>query len=127
MYEGKDGTIEHAELSFGTGMIMVSSIRESEFGKHMKQPDEIGGAETQSLYLIVSDADVVYRRAKSGGAEMLIDIRDESYGGRGFTCRDPEGHIWSRAGALNVFIPGGFESNMPAIVAGFALSPQPRR
>jgi len=26
----------------------------------MKQPDEIGGAETQSLYLIVSDADVVY-------------------------------------------------------------------
>jgi len=68
----------------------------------MKQPDEIGGAETQSLYLIVSDADVVYRRAKSGGAEMLIDIRDESYGGRGFTCRDPEGHIWSRAGALNV-------------------------
>jgi len=64
VYEGKDGTIEHAELSFGTGMIMVSSIRESEFGKHMKQPDEIGGAETQSLYLIVSDADVVYRRAK---------------------------------------------------------------
>jgi len=95
VFEGKDGRIEHSELSYGNGMIMVSSISDTEFAKHMKQPDEIGGAETQSLYLIVSDADAVYAKATAAGAEMLIDIKDESWGGRGFSCRDPEGHIWS--------------------------------
>jgi uncharacterized glyoxalase superfamily protein PhnB len=32
---------------------------------------------------------------KTAGAEILIDIKTEDYGGRGFTCRDLEGHIWS--------------------------------
>jgi uncharacterized glyoxalase superfamily protein PhnB len=43
-----DGTIAHSELSFGNGMIMVGSVSENEFGRLMKQPDQIGGAETQS-------------------------------------------------------------------------------
>ena len=90
-----DGTVAHAQLSFGNGMIMVGSAVDSEFGKLMKQPDEIGGFATQSPYVIVSDADVVYARAKLAGAVILIDIKDEDYGGRGFTCRDLEGHIWT--------------------------------
>ena len=61
----------------------------------MKQPDEIGGAETQSAYVIVSDADLVYARAKAANAEIVRDIRNEDYGGRGFSCRDLEGHLWS--------------------------------
>jgi uncharacterized glyoxalase superfamily protein PhnB len=95
VYAGADGSIQHAELTLGGGMIMLGSIRDNEFGRHMKQPDEIGGAETRSEYLIVSDADEVYRRVKAAGAEIVIDIKDEGYGGRGFTCRDPEGRIWS--------------------------------
>ncbi len=92
-----DGTIAHAQLSFGNGMIMLGSVLEveTEFGRLIKQPDEIGGAETQSAYVIVSDADAVYTRAKDAGAEIVIDIRDEDYGGRGFSCRDLEGHLWS--------------------------------
>ncbi len=90
-----DGTIAHAQLSFGNGMIMLGSVLESEFGRLMKQPDEIGGAETQSAYVVVSDADAVHDRAKAAGAEMVMDIRDNDYGGRGFSCRDLEGHIWS--------------------------------
>ena len=61
----------------------------------MKQPDEIGGAETQSSYVIVSDADAIYARAKAAGAEIMLDIKDEDYGGRGFTCRDLEGRLWT--------------------------------
>jgi uncharacterized glyoxalase superfamily protein PhnB len=95
VYPGPDGTIEHAELTLGGGMIMLGSIKQNEFGRYMKQPDEIGGAETRSGYLVVSDADEVYKRAKEAGAEMVMEIRDQSYGGRDFTCRDPEGHIWS--------------------------------
>jgi uncharacterized glyoxalase superfamily protein PhnB len=91
----EDGTIAHAQLSFGNGMIMLGSASDNEFGRLMKQPDEIGGAETQTSYVVVSDADLVYRQAKAAGAEIILDIKDEDYGGRGFTCRDLEGHIWN--------------------------------
>jgi uncharacterized glyoxalase superfamily protein PhnB len=91
----EDGTIAHAQLNFGNGMIMLGSVMDTEFGRLMKQPDEVGGAETQSAYVVVTDADAIYARAKAAGAEVLIDIKDEDYGGRGFTCRDLEGHIWN--------------------------------
>jgi uncharacterized glyoxalase superfamily protein PhnB len=93
----EDGTIAHAQLSFGNGMIMLGSVLKNEtpFGRLMKQPDEIGGVATQSLYIVVNDADIVYARAKAGGATIAIEIKDEDYGGRGFSCYDLEGHLWS--------------------------------
>jgi len=90
-----DGTIAHAQLRFGNGMIMLGSVVDSEYGRLIKQPDEIGGAETQSAYVIVSDADAIYQRAKAAGAKIVLDIKDEDYGGRGFTCRDLEGRLWT--------------------------------
>jgi len=97
VYSNPDGTIAHAQLTFGNGMIMLGSVtdRETEWGRLIKQPDEIGGAETQSAYLVVPNADAIYARAKAAGAEIVIDIKDEDYGGRGFSCRDPEGHLWN--------------------------------
>jgi uncharacterized glyoxalase superfamily protein PhnB len=92
---GEGGTIAHAELSFGNGMIMLGSVKKSEFDRLMKQPDEIGGAETQTPYVIVSDADALYARAKAAGAEVVLDIKNEDYGGRGFSCRDLEGRLWN--------------------------------
>ena len=74
---------------------MLSSNHKNDYGKLIKQPDEIGGAETQAAYIVVGDADAVYARARVAGAQIMIDIKDEDYGGRGFTCRDLEGHIWS--------------------------------
>jgi uncharacterized glyoxalase superfamily protein PhnB len=90
-----DGTVAHAQLSFGNGMIMLGSVVDSEFGRLMKQPDAIGGAQTQSVYVVVGDADVIYAKAQAGGARIAIEIKDEDYGGRAFSCHDPEGHLWS--------------------------------
>jgi uncharacterized glyoxalase superfamily protein PhnB len=92
-----DGSIAHAQLSFGNGMLMLGSVRkeETEFGRLMKQPDEVGGASTQSIYVVLNDADAVYAQAKAGGAKIAVDIRSEDYGGRGFSCYDLEGHLWS--------------------------------
>ena len=92
-----DGTIAHAQLSFGNGMIMLGSVLndETEFGLLMKQPDEIGGGSTQSAYVVVTDADAIYASAKAGAARIAMQIRDEDYGGRGFSCYDLEGHLWS--------------------------------
>ena len=93
----EDGTIAHAQLSFGNGMIMLGSALkdETEFGRLMKQPDEIGGGTTQSVYVVVTDADAVYASVKSDGARIAMEIRDEDYGGRGFSCYDLEGHLWN--------------------------------
>lgn len=100
VYPNEDGSIAHAQLTYGRGMVMLGSVSKaageaSAWGRLIKQPDEIGGAETQSAYVVVPDADAVYARAKSAGAEMVLDIKDEDYGGRGFSCRDLEGHLWS--------------------------------
>ena len=97
VYLGEDGKmVMHAQLTFGNGMIMLGSVDNgSKASGYMVQPDEIGLRSTQSVYVIVTDADAVYATAKAVGAAILIDIADASYGGRGFTCRDLEGHTWS--------------------------------
>jgi uncharacterized glyoxalase superfamily protein PhnB len=76
---GPDGTIAHAELSFGHGMIMLGSGE---------------SAAKSEISLIVADADAHYAVARAAGAEMMIEIEDKPYGGRGYACRDPEGHVW---------------------------------
>ena len=88
-------TVLHAQLTLGGGMIMLGSVNDNDFGRLMAQPEEIGGRETQCSYVLVNDADMVYEKATASGAEILMPIKDEEYGGRAFTCRDPEGHIWA--------------------------------
>lgn len=89
------GVVHYAQLTFGHAMLMLAPVRDTPLGKYMKQPDEIGGAETQSCYLLVSDADAHYAEAKAAGAEIILDIQDDDFGGRSYACRDPEGHIWN--------------------------------
>ncbi|MBU3057143.1 VOC family protein [Pseudomonas indica] len=91
----EQGGIAHAQLGFGNGMVMLGSVADSEYGRLMAQPDETGGAGTQSVYVVVNSADALYTQAKAAGADVVIELKDEDYGGRGFTCRDPEGHVWS--------------------------------
>ena len=93
---GERGQILHAQLAFGNGMIMLGSAsNEGEFGKYVKTPRETGGIGTQSAYLVVGDADDHYARAMAAGARIVIEIQDEDYGGRGYSCLDPEGHVWN--------------------------------
>jgi len=91
---GENGTIAHAQLCFGSGMIMLGSIRDSDSRFTVKQPDEVDGAETQFPYVVVPDCDAHYSRAKAAGAQIVYDIHDEGHGGRGYACRDLEGHLW---------------------------------
>jgi uncharacterized glyoxalase superfamily protein PhnB len=100
-----NGGIAHAELTLGNGMIMLSSVSDTPFNKLMKQPDEIGGAETQSCYLVVDDADAVHERVIAANAKVVIAIKDEDYGGRGFSCLDPEGHLWN-VGSYDPWVTG---------------------
>lgn len=90
------GGVAHAQLVLGAGMVMLGSTsNDNAYGQTVKQPEEVGGAQTQTTYLVVTDADAVYARVRSAGAQVSIEIKDEDYGGRGFSCLDPEGHLWS--------------------------------
>ena len=95
VHEGENGTIGHAELSLGNGMIMLGSTKEDEHGRRFKSPPEIGGVETSSAYIVVPDADAVHARAVAAGAEIIRPLQDTAYGSREFALRDPEGHSWS--------------------------------
>ena len=87
--------MRYAQLTFGDAMLMLAPVRDIALDKYMKQPDEIDGAETQSCYFRISDADAHYARSKASGAEIILDIQDDAFGGRSYACRDPEGHIWN--------------------------------
>lgn len=95
VYENTDGTIAHAELALGGGMIMLGSAKDDEYGRNFKLPAELGGVETRSVYIVVPDADAVYARAQAAGATILRPIQDMDYGSREFSVKDPEGHSWS--------------------------------
>jgi uncharacterized glyoxalase superfamily protein PhnB len=78
-YRGDDGTIHHAELALGPGIVM--------FGQ--------GDASDHGVYVAVEDVDAHYERAKAAGAEIVRELADTDYGSREYTARDPEGHVWS--------------------------------
>ena len=90
---GAGDTIAHAQLVLGNGMIMLGSTRDDETGAIYTTPKR-AGTNTQSAYILVEEIDAHYERAKSAGAEVVMDIRDQHYGGRAYSVRDPEGHVW---------------------------------
>ena len=92
--EDGDSGIAHAQLTLGTGMIMLGQDRDDEFGKLQSTAAKVGGI-SQSPYLIVPDVDAVCEKARAAGAEIVIEPKDEDYGGRSFSCRDPERQLWN--------------------------------
>ena len=94
VYEDGKGGIAHAQLTFGSGMIMLADDTDGDFSQYQSTPQKLGGT-TQSAYLVVADVDAVCEQARAAGARIVIGPRDEDYGGRGFVCIDPEGQAWS--------------------------------
>jgi uncharacterized glyoxalase superfamily protein PhnB len=119
-----DGAPLYVQLTFGRAMLMLAPVRPSPIDKYMKQPDEIGGAETQSGYYVVGDADAHYAQARAAGAAIILEIEDDDFGGRTYTCHDPEGHIWT----FGTYDPwqGKFPERAPAAAAA-AVEPPPAR
>ncbi len=96
VHKDDTGAVVHAEMTFGAGMIMIGPDGKGDFSKRfMTMPDKAGGRCTQTVYVIVEDVDAHHAHAVAAGAEILIAPKDESYGGRNYAARDPEGHVWS--------------------------------
>jgi uncharacterized glyoxalase superfamily protein PhnB len=83
--EGPDGAIQHAELAWGTGLVML--------GQRGEEPGPFD-AERVVLYLAVDDPDAHHDRAKAAGAEIVMGLTDQPYGSREYAATDPEGNLW---------------------------------
>jgi uncharacterized glyoxalase superfamily protein PhnB len=89
VHEADDGTIQHAELRFGDGLIMFGDTQDTEFAKIAPPPG------SSAVYIPVDDVDALVERARNAGAEIVYGPKDQDYGSRDFTARDPEGNLWS--------------------------------
>ncbi|HEX4154460.1 MAG TPA: VOC family protein [Acidobacteriaceae bacterium] len=97
IYEGPNGTVAHAQLTYGGGMLMLGSASNGGASANFwAELDETGGRETAALYLVVTDAEclTLYDRVKADGREIVQELTSPPHGGKSFGCRDLEGHIW---------------------------------
>jgi uncharacterized glyoxalase superfamily protein PhnB len=97
VYEGPDGSVLHAELACGNGLVMLGSQgREGAFARAM------AGAGPAAVYVVVEDVDAHHARAAKQGVEILMVPTDQDYGSRDYMARDAEGNIWS----FGTYTPG---------------------
>jgi len=98
---GDSGRIEHSELVFGEGLIMVGdeAKRDATHPTERRSPRSIGGGNTQSLLVYVDDAEAHCARARAAGAKIVIEPMTSDYGedywaDRIYGAEDLEGHQW---------------------------------
>jgi uncharacterized glyoxalase superfamily protein PhnB len=86
VHAAPDGSIAHAELQFGTGVIGLSSAH--------KIPGNPWSGVRQGVYVHLADVDAHHDRAKAAGADIASPLTNQDYGSREYGARDPEGHLW---------------------------------
>jgi PhnB protein len=82
-----DGTIRHAEMDVGGGVIMLGCPEDH------RSPKELGQV-TVGMYVHIDDVDAHFDRAKAAGADVEGPPEDKPYGDRVYGAFDPEGHQW---------------------------------
>lgn len=92
VYANEDGSIAHAELNLGSGIVMLGTEKHSELG--LRSSNGLGFV-TQGVYIAIEDTDAHFAGAKAAGAEVVMEPTDRDYGSRDYSVRDPEGHLWS--------------------------------
>lgn len=99
--DGPNGRVEHSELVFGGGLIMVGGVGPDYQDKadYRAAPPMVGGRCTQNLMVYVDDVDAHCARARAAGAVIDKELTNTDYGpeyweDRGYACTDPGGHHW---------------------------------
>lgn len=85
-----NGRVGHAELRFGSFIVMVSD-EFPEFG--ILGPEAFGGTGS-SVHLHVDDVDAMTQQAVDAGAKLIMEPKDQFYGERSAKVLDPFGHEW---------------------------------
>jgi uncharacterized glyoxalase superfamily protein PhnB len=97
---GDAGSIEHSELVFSGGLVMVSGLDgKADRPPYRRTPSQIGGGNTQNMMVYVDDVAAHCKRAREAGAKIVQepethDYGDEYWADRGYECIDVGGHHW---------------------------------
>jgi uncharacterized glyoxalase superfamily protein PhnB len=98
LLEDAEGNVAHSEMRYGTGVVMVGM----EWSENHKSPSSVGGENTQTVHIQVhGDIQAHFERARAAGAEIISEPAMQFYGDVTYSCRDPEGHIWTMAQTVN--------------------------
>jgi uncharacterized glyoxalase superfamily protein PhnB len=92
VYRDDAGTVVHAQLQLGAGMIMLGEVREGDWRGGGK-PDPSTAA--HGSYVVVDDVNAHHDTARAAGAEIVRELTEQDYGGRDYSVRDLEGNLWS--------------------------------
>lgn len=87
----KNGKIMHAEIKVGDSVLMMT---EENLQFDHKGPTQYGGSPI-SIVLYVKNVDEFFNRAIKAGASVVRAVKDEFYGDRMGTLKDPFGFTWS--------------------------------
>ena len=92
-----DGDIvHHAQLVREGCMVMLASMMPSPFSDAAPMVSvRKAGGNTQAPYITLDDVDAHAAQAKAAGADIFLEPKDQDFGGRTYSCRDPEGNVWS--------------------------------
>jgi len=108
---GESGRLEHSELTFGDGVVMVGAQKpEIARWEYRKPPRALSGANTQNLFVYVDDVEAHCARARAAGAAIVRELETVDYGpdywsDRGYEARDIGGHHWFFAQRLRTRAP----------------------
>lgn len=97
--ESEVGRIEHSELVFGGGLVMVGEADKTEKFPYRRCPKQVDGINTQNMMVYVDDVEAHFARAKQAGAEIVkqpetTDYGEDYWSDRGYECVDIGGHHW---------------------------------
>ena len=97
--EGEGGRVEHSELEFGDGLVMVAGHEKAGKYPFVRSPSQVGGGNTQNLFVYVDDVLAHCERARARGAVIVSeptvsDYGEEHWSDRGYECVDVGGHHW---------------------------------
>jgi PhnB protein len=87
------GKVMHAEIKIGDSIVMLAD-EFPEMGA--KSPQSLGGSPV-GLCIYVPDVDARFKQAIAAGAKEERPVKDQFYGDRSGTLRDPFGHQWTIA------------------------------
>lgn len=86
-----EGQIPHAELMIGDSVILVTD----EWPEGGRFSAETLGNSPVAMALSVPNVDAFFQHAVDAGATIVYPVKDQFYGRREGTLRDPFGYLWS--------------------------------
>ncbi len=110
-YDAPDGSIAHCEVMIGDSVVMFGEANPS----HGMEPMPA------SLSYYVEDGEAVdaaYQRAVGSGAKSIMEPKNQFYGYRSASVKDPGGNKWTICAVVEQVTPDEMQRRMADLMKG---------